>query len=151
MNQSKLNKVLLIAQKMRDRFPNLSKDAFLEKIEYYAVKKYGHQCASTVENNADRVWSEYSGESQVHETEGQISDYKPGQSATIKSANGVTTTVDLKTNPTALTKDATGKLKLTTTPSTTSSTTPAPQPPKPGDKVEMGEGVSRLLKLAGLM
>ena len=152
MNRSKNKKVLRIAEKMREKFPDLSKEDFLEKLEYYAVKKFGPQCATVVESDPELFWDEYSSNSQVHEAEGQITDFKPGQSATIKSNNGVTTTVDLKTNPTALTKDPSGKLKLVTNPQPNTTAVPQqPQTPKPGDKVELStESVDRLLQLAGM-
>lgn len=44
----------------------------------------------------------------------KISDLRPGQSATIDNGNGTKTTVDLKKNPQALTKDDKGSIKLNT-------------------------------------
>lgn len=70
---------------------------------------------------------------------GKITDLKPGQSATIQTAPGVSTTVDLKANPTALAKDETGKLKLVTNPAAGSQTGNEPELPKAGDEVEIGE------------
>lgn len=58
-------------------------------------------------------------ESQVSEyvnpsTKAKISDLRPGQSATIDNGDGTKTTVDLKKNPQALTKDDKGSIKLNT-------------------------------------
>jgi hypothetical protein len=71
---------------------------------------------------------------------GKITDLKPGQSATIQTGPGMTTTVDLKANPTALTKDDSGKLKLVTQPAS-GGPAPAEKPegPKPGDEIQIGE------------
>ena len=85
----------------------------------------------------------------------KVTDFKPGQTATISAPTGQpgvtdTKTIDLKKNPTALTKDPqTGKLKLSLDPTNkTSSSTTSPQNdvPKTGDDVE----ISDLKKLSGL-
>jgi hypothetical protein len=87
---------------------------------------------------------------------GKVVDYKPGVSATIDTGPGMTTMLDLKKNPTSLTKDPqTGKLKLmpgtaaTAQPSATTQSTV-----KPGDQVEMPKtntmAAEDILRLAGL-
>jgi len=87
---------------------------------------------------------------------GKVVDYKPGVSATIDTGPGMTTMLDLKKNPTSLTKDpSTGKLKLmpgtaaTAQPSATTQSTV-----KPGDQVEMPKtntmAAEDILRLAGL-
>lgn len=87
---------------------------------------------------------------------GKVVDYKPGISATIDTGPGMTTMLDLKKNPTSLTKDPqTGKLKLmpgtaaTAQPSATTQSTV-----KPGDQVEMPKtntmAAEDILRLAGL-
>lgn len=89
-------------------------------------------------------------------TPGKITDIKPGQSATIQTGPGMTTTVDLKSNPTALTKDETGKLKLVTKPPTgpTGQQQNQPEPPKAGDEVEIdtteADERNLVMKLAGV-
>jgi len=83
----------------------------------------------------------------------KIIDYKPGQTATLNTGPGMTTIVDLKKNPTSLTKDpATGKLKLV---GPQAQGTPAQQSTqsstiKTGDAVEIGKTTEDLLRLAGL-
>lgn len=66
-----------------------------------------------------------------------ISQVKPGQSAEIDHGDGTKTVVDLKKNPSALTKDSTGGVKLNKKP------TPGKKDPatmiRPGDKVEVDE------------
>jgi len=42
----------------------------------------------------------------------KVTSVKPGQSAEIDHGDGTKTTVDLKKNPNALSKDASGKVKL---------------------------------------
>jgi RNA polymerase sigma factor (sigma-70 family) len=91
----------------------------------------------------------------VAEAMGKVVDYKPGVSATIDTGPGMTTQLDLKKNPTSLTKDpSTGKLKLmpgtaaTAQPSATTQSTV-----KPGDQVEMPKTntmAEDILRLAGL-
>ena len=87
---------------------------------------------------------------------GKVVDYKPGVSATIDTGPGMTTMLDLKKNPTSLTKDPqTGKLKqmpgtaATAQPSATTQSTV-----KPGDQVEMPKtntmAAEDILRLAGL-
>jgi hypothetical protein len=83
---------------------------------------------------------------------GKVIDYKPGQTATIDTGPGMTTILDLKKNPTSLTKDpATGKLQLISTPKTTAQPSATTQSTvKPGDAVEIGKTTEDLLRLAGL-
>lgn len=91
--------------------------------------------------------------SQIDETEmGKIVDYKPGQTATLNTGPGMTTIIDLKKNPTSLTKDPqTGKLTLVSTPQTTAQPSATAQPTiKAGDAVEIGKTTEDILKLAGL-
>ena len=95
-------------------------------------------------------------------TTGKIADYKPGQSASIETSPGMTTTIDLKKNPTALAKDATGKLTLVTKPQTPGQQQPQQGPDiKPGADIEIAaedsdnanqepEYVIQLKRLAGL-
>jgi hypothetical protein len=72
----------------------------------------------------------------------KITAIKPGDSATVDTGQGITTTVDLKKNPTALMKDPeSGKLKLTTNPTATNA---SPEQGgqekseiKPGDEIEI--------------
>jgi hypothetical protein len=76
------------------------------------------------------------------ENTAKVTDIKPGDTATIDTGTGVTTTVDLKKNPTALTKDPeSGKLKLTTNPMSNKPPEQggdsAEQPIKPGDEIEL--------------
>ena len=99
------------------------------------------------------IWTVKS-EQDVKEAEmGKIVDYKPGQTATLNTGPGMTTILDLKKNPTSLTKDpATGKLKLMGPQATgTSSATATTQPTiKAGDAVEIGKTTEDILRLAGL-
>lgn len=64
-----------------------------------------------------------------------ISQVKPGQSAEIDHGDGTKTVVDLKKNPTALSKDSQGKVKLNKKPD------PNKKDPatmiKAGDKVDV--------------
>ena len=84
---------------------------------------------------------------------GKIIDYKPGLTATLNTGPGMTTILDLKKNPTSLSKDpATGKLKLV---GPQAQGTPAQQSTqqstiKTGDAVEIGKTTEDLLRLAGL-
>jgi hypothetical protein len=85
----------------------------------------------------------------------KIVDYKPGQTATLNTGPGMTTIVDLKKNPTSLTKDpATGKLKLMgpQAQGTPAATSTQASTIKPGDAVEIGkvESISDILRLSGL-
>ena len=71
----------------------------------------------------------------------KITAYKPGQSATIATAPGMQTTIDLKLNPMALGKDEQGNLKLTN-PTQQGSQQQMPTQPqsaeiKPGAEVKM--------------
>jgi hypothetical protein len=85
----------------------------------------------------------------------KIVDYKPGQTATLNTGPGMTTIVDLKKNPTSLTKDpATGRLKLMgpQAQGTPGATATQASTIKPGDAVEIGkvESISDILRLSGL-
>lgn len=71
----------------------------------------------------------------------KITAYKPGQSATIATAPGMQTTIDLKLNPMALGKDEQGNLKLTN-PTQQGSQQQMPTQPqsaeiKPGAEIKM--------------
>ena len=72
----------------------------------------------------------------------KITDYKPGQTATIDQGGGTKTMIDLKQNPTALAKDpTTGKLKLSLAPQGPGQAAPQQEPNdgiKPGADVEIG-------------
>ncbi len=70
-------------------------------------------------------------------TPGKISNIKPGETATVDHGDGTSTTIDLKKNPTALSKDEQGKLKLNTKPATGQPQQPQGQEIKPGDQVEI--------------
>lgn len=67
----------------------------------------------------------------------KISKLKPGAEAEIDHGDGTKTVVDLKKNPSALTKDPTGGVKLNKKP------TPGKKDPatiiKPGDEVEVDD------------
>ncbi len=92
----------------------------------------------------------------VNEAEmGKIVDYKAGQTATLASGPGMTTIIDLKKNPTSLSKDpATGKLKLSGPQATGTPQATANQAStiKAGDAVEISkeDDVSRMKNLAGI-
>ena len=84
---------------------------------------------------------------------GKIVDYKPVQTATLNTGPGMTTILDLKKNPTSLTKDpTTGKLKLLgpQAQGTPASTSTQASTIKPGDAVEIGKVTEDILRLAGL-
>jgi hypothetical protein len=66
-----------------------------------------------------------------------ISQLKPGQSAEIDHGDGTKTVVDLKKNPTALTKGSDGKVKLNKKPPA-GIKDPATMV-KPGDKIEIDQ------------
>lgn len=88
-------------------------------------------------------------------TMGKVVDYKPGVSATIDTGPGMTTMLDLKKNPTSLTKDPkTGKLQLVPNTATTAQPSATTQSTvKPGDQVEMPKTTTAaedILRLAGL-
>lgn len=89
-------------------------------------------------------------------TMGKVVDYKPGVSATIDTGPGMTTMLDLKKNPTSLTKDPkTGKLQLVPNTATTAQPSATTQSTvKPGDQVEMPKtntmAEEDILRLAGL-
>jgi hypothetical protein len=110
--------------------------------------------ARILDDNIEDVEASMDPEDDVKEAEmGKIIDYKPGQTATLNTGPGMTTIVDLKKNPTSLTKDpATGKLKLM---GPQAQGTPAQQSTqqstiKAGDAVEIGKTTEHILKLAGL-
>ena len=92
----------------------------------------------------------------VNEAEmGKIVDYKAGQTATLASGPGMTTIIDLKKNPTSLSKDpATGKLKLSGPQATGTPQATANQAStiKAGDAVEISteDDLSRMKNLAGI-
>jgi hypothetical protein len=100
--------------------------------EYY--KKLGQQKQKEIDDMK---------KSDVSEAEmGKIVDYKPGQTATLASGPGMTTIIDLKKNPTSLTKDpSTGKLKLMGPQATGTPAATATQPStiKAGDAVEISK------------
>lgn len=84
---------------------------------------------------------------------GKLTNIQPGVAAEIDHGNGTKTQIDLKKNPSALSKDAQGKLTLNAkpvtapgTPGTTANT------PKIGDKVEIAtqEEIDNVLRLAGV-
>jgi hypothetical protein len=113
--------------------------------EYY--KKLGQQKQKEIDDMK---------KSDVSEAEmGKIVDYKPGQTATLASGPGMTTIIDLKKNPTSLTKDpSTGKLTLMGPQATGTPAATATQPStiKAGDAVEISkeDDVSRMKNLAGI-
>ena len=87
---------------------------------------------------------------------GKVIDYKPGQTATLSTGPGMTTIVDLKKNPTSLTKDpSTGKLKLIGPQATGTPGAQSTQPStiKSGDAVEIGkvESIQDIRRLSGLI
>lgn len=112
--------------------------------------------ASILDDYVEEIEAETDQDADVKEAEmGKVVDYKPGVSATIDTGPGMTTMLDLKKNPTSLTKDpATGKLKLmpgtaaTAQPSATTQSTV-----KSGDQVEIPKTTTPtedLKRLAGL-
>ena len=113
--------------------------------------------ASILDDYVEEIEAETEQDADVKEAEmGKVVDYKPGVSATIDTGPGMTTMLDLKKNPTSLTKDPqTGKLKLlpgtaaTAQPSATTQSTV-----KPGDQVEIPKTTTQaaedILRLAGL-
>lgn len=112
--------------------------------------------AGILDDYIEELEAETDQDADVKEAEmGKIVDYKPGQTATLNTGPGMTTIVDLKKNPTSLTKDpATGKLKLMGPQATgTQSTTATAQPTiKAGDAVEIGkvESLQDIRRLSGL-
>ena len=114
--------------------------------EYY--KKLGQQ--------KQREIDDMNKKDDVNEAEmGKIVDYKAGQTATLASGPGMTTIIDLKKNPTSLSKDpATGKLKLSGPQATGTPQATANQAStiKAGDAVEISkeDDVSRMKNLAGI-
>jgi hypothetical protein len=118
---------------------------------------YAQKWAFKHKNVATILWPEgHNLEKEVTEAEmAKIVDYKPGQTATLNTGPGMTTIVDLKKNPTSLTKDpATGKLKLMgpQAQGTPAATSTQASTIKPGDAVEIGkvESISDILRLSGL-
>lgn len=99
----------------------------------------GYKPVGTKKKDGKTVPNCVPNESVEEASTGKITDIKPGQSATIQTAPGMTTTIDLKANPTALTKDENGKLKLTTKPATGPTGQPQNEPelPKAGDDIEI--------------
>jgi len=110
--------------------------------------------ASILDDYIEEIEAEMEPDDEVKEAEmGKIIDYKPGQTATLNTGPGMTTILDLKKNPTSLTKDpATGKLKLVgpQAQGTPSATSTQPSTIKAGDAVEIGKTTEDLLRLAGL-
>lgn len=112
--------------------------------------------AGILDDYIEELEAETDQDADVKEAEmGKIVDYKPGQTATLNTGPGMTTIVDLKKNPTSLTKDpATGKLKLMGPQATgTQSATATAQPTiKAGDAVEIGkvESIQDIRRLSGL-
>jgi hypothetical protein len=111
--------------------------------------------SSILDDYIEEIEAEMEPDDDVKEAEmGKVIDYKPGQTATINTGPGMTTILDLKKNPTSLTKDpASGKLKLVSTPQTTSQPSATAQSTvKAGDPVEIGkvESIQDILKLSGL-
>jgi hypothetical protein len=111
--------------------------------------------AGILDDYVEEIEAETDQDADVKEAEmGKIVDYKPGQTATLNTGPGMTTIVDLKKNPTSLTKDpATGKLKLMGPQATgTQSATATAQPTiKAGDAVEIGkvESLQDIRRLSG--
>jgi hypothetical protein len=112
--------------------------------------------AGILDDYVEEIEAETDQDADVKEAEmGKIVDYKPGQTATLNTGPGMTTIVDLKKNPTSLTKDpATGKLKLMGPQATGTQTTTATAQPtiKAGDAVEIGkvESIQDIRRLSGL-
>lgn len=111
--------------------------------------------SSILDDYIEEIEAEMEPDDDVKEAEmGKVIDYKPGQTATINTGPGMTTILDLKKNPTSLTKDpASGKLKLVSSPQTTSQPSATAQSTvKAGDAVEIGkvESIQDILKLSGL-
>jgi len=111
--------------------------------------------AGILDDYVEEIEAETDQDADVKEAEmGKIVDYKPGQTATLNTGPGMTTIVDLKKNPTSLTKDpATGKLKLMGPQATgAQSATATAQPTiKAGDAVEIGkvESLQDIRRLSG--
>ena len=111
--------------------------------------------AGILDDYIEELEAETDQDADVKEAEmGKIVDYKPGQTATLNTGPGMTTIVDLKKNPTSLTKDpATGKLKLMGPQATgAQSATATAQPTiKAGDAVEIGkvESLQDIRRLSG--
>jgi hypothetical protein len=112
--------------------------------------------AGILDDYVEEIEAETDQDADVKEAEmGKIVDYKPGQTATLSTGPGMTTILDLKKNPTSLTKDpATGKLKLMGPQATGTQTTTATSQPtiKAGDAVEIGkvESIQDIRRLSGL-
>ena len=112
--------------------------------------------AGILDDYVEEIEAETDQDADVKEAEmGKIVDYKPGQTATLNTGPGMTTILDLKKNPTSLTKDpATGKLKLMGPQATGTQTTTATAQPtiKAGDAVEIGkvESIQDIRRLSGL-
>jgi len=112
--------------------------------------------AGILDDYVEEIEAETDQDADVKEAEmGKIVDYKPGQTATLNTGPGMTTILDLKKNPTSLTKDpATGKLKLMGPQATGTQTTTATSQPtiKAGDAVEIGkvESIQDIRRLSGL-
>jgi hypothetical protein len=134
-----------VQDKLYKKHQELRKKSGLPDPEHY--KKLGQQKQKEIDDMK---------KSNIKEVEmGKIVDYKPGQTATLNTGPGMTTILDLKKNPTSLTKDpATGKLKLMgpQAQGTLGATATQTSTIKPGDSVEIGkvESLSNILRLSGL-
>ena len=134
-----------VQDKLYKKHQELRKKSGLPDPEHY--KKLGQQKQKEIDDMK---------KSSIKEVEmGKIVDYKPGQTATLNTGPGMTTILDLKKNPTSLTKDpATGKLKLMgpQAQGTSGATATQASTIKPGDSVEIGkvESLSNILRLSGL-
>ena len=91
----------------------------------------------------NRIDDDYGSVDEMQQGAGKITDIKPGQTATIQTAPGVSTTIDLKQNPTALAKDETGKLKLVTAPQQPGQGPEQGSEIKPGDEVQLSQEDSK--------
>lgn len=109
--------------------------------------------AGILDDYVEDIEAETDQDADVKEAEmGKVIDYKPGQTATINTGPGMTTILDLKKNPTSLSKDpATGKLKLSSAAQNqTQPTATAQSTVKAGDAVEIDKTTEDLLRLAGI-
>jgi hypothetical protein len=132
-----------VQDKLYKKHQELRKKAGLPDPEHY--KKLGQQKQKEIDDMK---------KSSIKEVEmGKIVDYKPGQTATLNTGPGMTTILDLKKNPTSLTKDpTTGKLKLMgpQAQGTPGATSTQASTIKPGDSVEIEKTMEDILKLSGL-
>jgi len=75
----------------------------------------------------------------IEVTQSKITKIMPGSSAEIDHGDGTKTTVDLKKNPTALQKDAAGKVKLNKQQQGSETGVKKPAQIKAGDSVELSD------------